>query len=92
MKVDKEIRHARLLALLKLLFLGTSAAHPMNIEEILRRMDAEGCPCERKTIYYNLKSMTRMGIVIRYRPHRKKQPSGWYYAGGWLDGTDPEEE
>ena len=88
----KEIRHARLLALLKILFLDTSAAHPMNIEEILRRMDEEGWPCERKTIYCNLKSMTRMGIVMRYRPHRKKQPSGWYYAGGWLDGTDPEEE
>ena len=87
------IRHARLLALLKLLFLETSAAHPMNIEEILRRMDAAGYPCERKTIYYNLRSMTRMGIVMRYRPHRKndKQPSGWYYAGGWLDGTGPDE-
>ena len=90
------IRHARMLALLKPLFLETSSAHPMNIEEILLRMDQEGFPCERKTVYYNIRSMTQMGIVVRFRPHRRKnkktQPSGWYYAGGWLDGTDPEDE
>lgn len=87
------IRHARLLVLLKLLFLETSSAHPMKIEEILLRMDQEGCPCERKAVYSNIKSLTKMGVVIRFRPRRQKskEPSGWYYAGGWLDGTDPDE-
>ena len=83
----------RTLALLRILFLETSASHPMPIQEVLRRMEEEGCPVDRKSIYHNVSEMNETGVCIRFRPCSaggRKGPTGYWYAGGWLDGTDPD--
>lgn len=77
---------SRALALLRILFLETSPGCPMPMKDLLRRMEEEGLPAERKTVYRWIQAMNENEITIGYA-HRTR---GWYYAGGWLDGTEPD--
>ena len=79
----------RILALLRILFLETSKKRPMEAAEILRRMAAEGCPIERKALYRYVKALNEHEIAVRYRPG---EGGGYWFAGGWLDGTEPDKE
>lgn len=80
---------SKTLTLLKILFLESSRRHPLAMEALLRRMREEGAPAERKTVYRIVAQMNGCGICVRYRP---RGPQGYYYAGGWPDGTEPEPE
>ena len=85
----------KLLTLLRILFLETSASHPMQTHELLTRLAEEGFRVERKAVYRSIRIMNEAGIVIRSRTRGKRSgptPPGYYFAGGWLDGTEPDEQ
>ena len=82
-------KHGRILDLLKILFLETSRARPMAMPDLLRRMEEAGAPCERKAVYRYIKALNEHEIAVRYTPG---EGGGYWFAGGWLDGTEPDKE
>jgi len=87
-----ENKRGRSLALLRILFLETSARRPMEAADLLRRMAEEGFPLERKSLYKYIEAMNESEIAVRHRRAQRGLPGGYWYAGGWLDGTEPEKE
>lgn len=83
------MRSGRILALLKILFLETSKKRPLTAAELLRRMEESGSGIERKALYKYVKALNEHEIAVRYRPG---EGGGYWFAGGWLDGTEPEKE
>lgn len=76
----------RALALLRILFLESSPAHPLPMGDLIARMEENGLTADRKSAYRWIRAMNENEIVIGYDARRGR---GWYYAGGWLDGTEP---
>lgn len=77
-----------LLTLLKILFLETSEKHPLTKRDLLKRMEEEGFMIHSHTFHRYLAAMRDNEIAILYDNSRKR---GYYYAGGWIDGTDVEQ-
>lgn len=66
----------KILYILRMLQEYTDEAHPMPTAEIIRRLEAEGISCERKTIYSDIASLTDFGYDIIQVSSRR---GGGYY-------------
>lgn len=66
----------KLLYILRMLEEYTDEAHPMTTMEIIRRLEAEGISCERKTIYSDIAGLIDFGYDILQVSNRK---GGGYY-------------
>lgn len=77
-----------LLTLLKILFLETSEKHPLTKKALLKRMEEEGFPIHSHTFHKYLAAMRDNEITILFDNKLKR---GYYYAAGWIDGTDVEQ-
>ena len=66
----------KILYILKMLEECTDEAHPMTTAEMIRRLDAEGISCERKTIYSDIASLIDFGYDIIQVSNRR---GGGYY-------------
>lgn len=70
-------QRARTLTLARVLFEETDEKHPLPMEEIVRRLEAQGVFAERKSIYRDLAALKRLGLETVYRPGKA---GGWYLA------------
>lgn len=66
----------KILYILKMLEDCTDEAHPMTTAEMIRRLEAEGISCERKTIYSDIASLIDFGYDIIQVSNRR---GGGYY-------------
>lgn len=66
----------KILYILRMLEEYTDEAHPMSTAEIIRRLEAEGICCERKTIYSDIASLVDFGYDIIQVSSRR---GGGYY-------------
>lgn len=69
----------KILYILQMLEEYTDEAHPMSTAEIIRRLEAVGIGCERKTIYSDIASLTDFGYDIIQVSSRR---GGGYYLAG----------
>lgn len=63
------MKRNRLLVLKKLLEQETSAHHPLTSSEILQKLNAEGFPIDRKTLYRDLAALKDSQIAIKKKGH-----------------------
>lgn len=66
----------KILYILKMLEECTDEAHPMTTAEMIRRLEAEGISCERKTIYSDIAGLIDFGYDIIQVSNRR---GGGYY-------------
>ncbi len=66
----------KILYILRMLEEYTDESHPMSTAEIIRRLEAEGISCERKTIYSDVARLTDFGYDIIQVSNRR---GGGYY-------------
>ena len=71
----KENQKAKILILLKILEQNTDEQHRLTVPELIDALDAEGVPCERKSIYADIDALRQMGYDIELQ----RGPGGGYY-------------
>lgn len=71
-----ERQKLKILYILQMLEENTDETHPMTTAEMIRRLDAEGIACERKTIYSDIAGLVDLGYDILQVSNRR---GGGYY-------------
>lgn len=58
------IRKVKLLKIWEILSRETNEDHPMSTQEIIKRLGAVGIPCDRRTLYSDIKTLNDFGYEI----------------------------
>ncbi|MBQ7859376.1 MAG: transcriptional regulator [Faecalibacterium sp.] len=71
----KEGQKAKILILLQILEQNTDETHRMTVPQLAAALEAQGVPCERKSIYTDIAALQQMGYDIEMQ----RGPGGGYY-------------
>ena len=71
----KEGQKAKILVLLNILAQHTDETHRLTVPQLAAALEAEGVPCERKSIYADIDALRAMGYDIELQ----RGPGGGYY-------------
>lgn len=71
----KENQKAKILVLLNILEQQTDENHRLTVPQLAARLEAEGVPCERKSIYTDIDALRAMGYDVELQ----RGPGGGYY-------------
>ena len=70
----------KLITLARILWEETDEDHPMTLAEVIRRLEAQGIPAERKSLYDDLEELSLFGLDVV----RIKAKNTGYYLGDRL--------
>ncbi|MEL7623672.1 MAG: WYL domain-containing protein [Clostridiales bacterium] len=73
----KQSQKQKLLYLMKLFWEETDEDHPLTMEEIIRRLGAQGIDCERRSVYDDIRLLQDFGLDIL----GEKRKNYVYYLG-----------
>lgn len=75
---NQQNQKLKLLKIMECLQRDSDEEHPISVPEIIRRLEAEGIPAERKSIYTDISILEDFGLDIISSRSRK---AGGYYLG-----------
>jgi predicted DNA-binding transcriptional regulator YafY len=67
----------RTLLLARILQEETDLRHPLSLQQLIQRLEDQGAPAERKSVYRDLAALRRHGMAIDFR---RGKAGGWYLA------------
>ena len=75
---NQQNQKLKMLKIMEYLRTDTDEEHPISMPEILRRLEADGIPAERKSVYTDLAILEDFGLDII---QSKNRTNGGYYLG-----------
>lgn len=67
----------RTLLLARMLQEETDLHHPLSLQQLIQRLEAQGAPAERKSVYRDLAALRKHGMEVAFR---RGKAGGWYLA------------
>ncbi|MBQ1608414.1 MAG: WYL domain-containing protein, partial [Lachnospiraceae bacterium] len=75
---NQQNQKLKMLKIMEYLRMDTDEEHPISMPEILRRLEADGIPAERKSVYTDLAILEDFGLDII---QSKNRTNVGYYLG-----------